>query len=533
MPDNYQSLYRKLRPLDFDGIVGQRHIVDTLMHSIERQKVSHAYLFCGQRGTGKTTMARVLAKALNCKDAPTVKPCNQCAACKEISTGSFIDTIEIDAASNRGIDEIRSLRDSAKLVASMGKKKVYIIDEVHMLSIPAFNALLKLLEEPPAHVVFILATTDPHKILQTIISRCQRFDFRPISEEDIKSYLARVAKKENISITEEALEAITKASTGSLRDALSILEQLSSLGKGEITRETAETALGSTAQDILLRAVDVINSGSPVSIVDFVFHLVKNGINLPQFLGDMTVHTRNLVLLAYAGSTIDVDRSLLIKCDEAHIQEIKNQALATGKDRTMKLCIALSNAETSIKSAADQRLFIETLFFELMLPREEILPRGENIISQEKQITPPPAKHVQSETNADDAPNPNLPPKDMWKEICNKIKAESPLIYPLLAGCTPLFNNGELTLTFKPFARSYMDKLEANMKILQNAVESLLGKVKIKCELLKDEILQPEKQNQKEILDSTDKDKPKEREQNPDIIEIVKEQFEADIISEN
>src|SRR5574344_812381 len=221
----YVALYRAYRPQKFKDVVGQEHIIKTLQNAISMNKVAHAYLFCGPRGTGKTTLAKIMAKALNCEHGPSVEPCDECEICCGITKGSISDVIEIDAASNNGADDIRALRDGVKYLPAVGRYKVYIIDEVHMLSNAAFNALLKTLEEPPKHVIFILATTEPYKLPNTILSRCQRFDFQSISIADIIKRLKIVAAEENISITEDALYQIAASAEGGMRDALSLFDQ--------------------------------------------------------------------------------------------------------------------------------------------------------------------------------------------------------------------------------------------------------------------------------------------------------------------
>mgnify|MGYP000222995187 FL=1 len=238
----YKTLYRVYRPQRFEDVAGQEHIITTLRHAVEENKIAHAYLFCGPRGTGKTTIAKLLAKAINCTG--DIKPCDECENCKEITLGSHPDVIEIDAASNNGVDEVRSLIEKVKYAPTQGKYKVYIIDEVHMMSTGAFNALLKTLEEPPAHVVFILATTEPHKILPTIISRCQRFDFTKLSMLDIVNRMKKVITEEHYQCDDEALEMIAKLADGGMRDALSILEQCLAFNDQHLTIQDVNQIYG-------------------------------------------------------------------------------------------------------------------------------------------------------------------------------------------------------------------------------------------------------------------------------------------------
>lgn len=292
----YQALYRVYRPQSFQDVVGQRHIIKTLQNALVLEKFSHAYLFSGPRGTGKTTAAKILAKAVNCEHAPVSEPCNECATCRGITDGSISDVIEIDAASNNGVDEIRDIRDKVKYAPSAVRYKVYIIDEVHMLSIGAFNALLKTLEEPPPHVIFILATTEPHKIPLTIISRCQRFDFKRISPDDIVYRMKEVLISEDVNVADEALYEVAKASEGGMRDALSLLDQAISYSENEVTLDDVLSITGAVSHTFMLQIVRSIAEKNLVSALHAVEQLIQNGKDPVRFLEDLIFYYRDVLL---------------------------------------------------------------------------------------------------------------------------------------------------------------------------------------------------------------------------------------------
>ncbi len=293
---SYTVFALKWRPQDFDSVIGQDHIVGTLKNAIQKNRLAHAYLFAGPRGVGKTSTARILAKALNCKEGPTLKPCQKCPSCLEINQGRSLDVIEIDGASNRGIDEIRALRENVKFSPTNGKYKVYIIDEVHQITPDGFNALLKTLEEPPEFVKFIFATTHPQKVIPTIISRCQRMDFCRITVIEIISQLEKIVAQENISIDKEVLFAIAKSSDGSLRDAESILDQLVSFSQGKVSLKDAISVLGMVEQDVLFAITDMIIQKNPTGALKLFNDIIDDGKDPGVFLANLIEHFRNLMV---------------------------------------------------------------------------------------------------------------------------------------------------------------------------------------------------------------------------------------------
>lgn len=398
----YVALYRAYRPQKFSEVVGQQHIIKTLQNAIKLNKVAHAYLFCGPRGTGKTTLAKIMAKALNCEHGPAIEPCNECAICKGIQKGNISDVIEIDAASNNGADDIRSLRDTVKFLPSVGKYKVYIIDEVHMLSNAAFNALLKTLEEPPKHVVFILATTEPYKLPNTILSRCQRFDFQAISLDDITKRLKLVCSDENINITDEAIHQIASSAEGGMRDALSLLDQCISYSVSPTI--DLDDVLAVSGNVSYLKLIDLIESclnNNETNSIVLMDDMLKQGKEVPRIINDIILFLRDVLL--YKNQAV-IDEKLMFKNDNFKKLankvtkgiiyswlDILNEALSSMRFSTQKRAYL----ELALLKMSDNRLNVEASLEDRLESLEYTInilvnKKKENInVVEEKMVVPP------------------------------------------------------------------------------------------------------------------------------------------------
>lgn len=370
----YVALYRKYRPGDFDEIVGQKAIVTTLKNQIKSGKIGHAYLFCGMRGTGKTTTARILAKALNCEKGPTVKPCNECDHCKAINSGSMIDVIEMDAASNRGIDDIRDLREKANFPPSEGRFKIYIIDEVHMLTTEAFNALLKTLEEPPRHVVFILATTEPNKLLPTILSRCMRFDFHRVSIEEIVKHMSEIANDCGVDVEDKALAKLAAVSQGSVRDALSLLDKAFAFGVDKLSYEDVLELLGAVSRDVLYNISEAVVKKDAAHIMQIIDEVASSGKDLSRFIDDLTEHFRNILMIC-----INADRDIIDVIDEEYTI-LQSIAKNFTKERLLTAIDILNDASNDMKWLSQPRVVLESAMVKLTLP--ELWNKDEGYISR-------------------------------------------------------------------------------------------------------------------------------------------------------
>lgn len=364
----YTALYRKFRPQTFNSVIGQDHIVKTLKNQMKSQRVSHAYLFCGTRGTGKTSTAKIFARAINCTN-PTEdgEPCNECAVCRDILAGRSVNVIEIDAASNNGVDNIREIREEVKYPPTQGKFKVYIVDEVHMLSTAAFNALLKTLEEPPAHVIFILATTDPQKVPATILSRVQRFDFRRITTETIAETLMGYLKEEGHRATSEAVRYVAQLGDGSMRDSLSILDQCLAFFSGEeVTLEKVLDIMGAVDQTIFFEMTEALAQKDAKKAMTLVEEMMLSGRDVKQFVTEMLQHLRNLLM-----ATTIPDAGMVLDLSRENAERLQAAAKVLSPEEIIYFIGKFSDLQSEMKWAPNERILLEVELMKLCAPWTE------------------------------------------------------------------------------------------------------------------------------------------------------------------
>lgn len=364
----YQVLARKYRPQTFKEVVGQDPIVTTLKNAIRHERLAHAYLFCGSRGTGKTTLARVFAKALNCQSPDeNLEPCNQCSSCREITSGHSMDVLEIDGASHRGIDDIRQINDNVGYATASGKYKIYIIDEVHMLTKEAFNALLKTLEEPPAKVKFFFATTEPHKILPTILSRCQRFNLNRISSENIAAKLRSITEELKVSIQEDALRLLANRADGGLRDAESLLDQIISFHDGDITVETISNVLGIMPKDQLFELDRAGKDGNAAFAFELAYTIFSQGKDIAHFVENLTEHFRNILMVKLAGK-----EAPYLSLSEQEKDKYEASAKLYTQEQCLTILDFLAEAQEQIRFVPSIRIHLEALLVRIIRIHQRI-----------------------------------------------------------------------------------------------------------------------------------------------------------------
>jgi DNA polymerase-3 subunit gamma/tau len=378
----YQVIARKFRPQVFEDVVGQKPIIQTLQNAIQLDRIGHAYLFSGPRGVGKTTTARLLAKGLNCAEGPTTTPCNKCPSCLEIASGQCLDVLEIDAASNTGVDNIRELRENARYAPSRDRFKIFIIDEVHMLSTSAFNALLKILEEPPSHVVFIMATTERHKLPATILSRCQQFVFRTISAAEIQSHLRSIADREKVKIDDRALSYIVRASEGSMRDAQSLLDQIISFSGQEVVDEDVREVLGFVPNEILDKTVDGLAAHDSRTLLSNIEIVVEQGLNINQYVRELIGRIRDLLLMR-----LDLDAKVLGNAEEK--AALKQRSADFSEQDLIRYFDMLLRMENDLRFTSQPRFHLEVGF--IKLAKIGHIRDIEDVLNDLRQGTLPPA----------------------------------------------------------------------------------------------------------------------------------------------
>jgi DNA polymerase-3 subunit gamma/tau len=492
------SLYRRHRPQSFAEVVGQEHIVRTLSNAVEKGRVHHAYLFVGSRGTGKTSMAKILARSLNCVQGPTLTPCGECEPCRTIAAGTSLDVIEMDAASNRSVDDIRELRDRVGFAPAAGRWKVYILDEAHMLTKEAWNAFLKTLEEPPPNTVFVLATTEPQKVMATIVDRCQRFDFQRPSLEQIAEVIRRVSTAEKIQIDDGSVALVSRSASGSFRDALGTLDQLVAFGGETVTTDEVVELLGAADAELLFDTTDALANGDAKAALETVERLARSGRDPGQFARDLIAHLRQLLV---ARATGEVPDSFTVTV--AQPERLAAQAEAIEDAKLMGAIDALSGAVAGMREGDDPRLTLEVALLKVATPsldssREALLRRIESLEARftgeggpavqptKPVVAPPPAEQ--------DDPEPETPQAsvatasidfdrvvELWPAVVDHLRdSGSAMLSTLFDEAKPLVideERGVLRIGFPASAKFNKKKAEssANIERMTEAVSSIAG----------------------------------------------------------
>jgi DNA polymerase-3 subunit gamma/tau len=485
MAQQYQVLARKWRPQQFDEVVGQSHVTTTLKNAIQQDRLAHAYLFVGPRGIGKTSTARIFAKALNCIQGPTPTPCDKCDNCREIADGRSLDVLEIDGASNNGVEQVRELRETCRYAPARSRFKIYIIDEVHMLTTAAFNALLKTLEEPPAHVKFIFATTEPQKVLPTILSRCQRFDLSRIPAHLIVKHLKDIAKKEKVTVDDAALAAIARGAEGGLRDAESTLDQLIAFCGNKITEKDVLNVFGLVAQDKLAALTDAIIDGEAHTALTIVKELDEIGKDLQRLLADLLDHYRNLLVLSLGGDEPDVA--------DAELELLKRQAKRIDSDAVLRIIDALAAAEGRLRYALSKRIYFEIAVVRAIKARQMVsLDAVLKALNELKSAHPSggaasPPRPARDHRGEDTAPTTSASAEDAWQYALDHLGKTMPLARSYFVGAQVLgWKAGTLTIGFDPEFPERLDLADnaRNRELLQSKLKEFLrAEVTLKFQL--------------------------------------------------
>ncbi|MDD3278263.1 MAG: DNA polymerase III subunit gamma/tau [Lachnospiraceae bacterium] len=490
---SYTALYRKFRPDTFEDVKGQDHIVTTLKNQMKANRIGHAYLFCGTRGTGKTTIAKILARAVNCEHPVDGSPCNECESCRAIRAGISTNVIEIDAASNNGVDNIREIREEVAYRPTQGNYKVYIIDEVHMLSTGAFNALLKTLEEPPSYVIFILATTEANKIPVTILSRCQRYDFRRISIDTISERLMDLMEQEQVEVEERAIRYVAKAADGSMRDALSLLDQCIAFYLGEtLTYDKVLDVLGTVDTEVFARLLQRITSQDVSGSIHILETLVIQGKEMGQFVNDFTWYLRNLLLVKTSDNLEDV-----LDASSENLKLMQEEAEAIELSSLMRYIRVFSDLSSQIRYASQKRVLVEIALIKLTKPQMEtnmdsLVERIRQLEEKLEQGIPvqavPPApvvmgaasvsKPVQKEKPAKAAPEDLRQVREKWFAIIGQV--QSGMFRQYLQRSVPKYNgdtgDSRLYVEFQDKNAAMFIGNEEDRQELEAVIESQIGK---------------------------------------------------------
>lgn len=499
---SYTALYRKFRPDNFSDVKGQEHIVTTLTNQIQANRIGHAYLFTGTRGTGKTTVAKIFARAVNCENPIGQNPCGECRVCREIAAGVSMNVIEIDAASNNGVDNIREIVDEVSYSPTEGKYKVYIIDEVHMLSIGAFNALLKTLEEPPSYVIFILATTEVHKLPITILSRCQRYDFKRISIDTITERMKDLMADEQIVVEEKALRYIAKTADGSMRDGLSLLDQCIAFHLGrELTYDMVLDVLGAVDTRVFSRLLRSVIKGNIIGCIGLLEEIVMQGRELVQFVADFTWYLRNLMLVK---SSDDIEDVIDVSTD--NLKRLKEEAQMADIDTIMRYIRIFSELSGQIRYASQKRIMIEMALIKLCKPSMEtsadaLLGRIREIEDKLEQGMLIPAGAVPQSAGGSEAPKTAPPRRELPKAVPEDIRqivskwpsiagsTENPMKMYLKAARLSLGGDNRLMVVLQDgIASDYFIKHPENKEQLELLISDFAGKeVKVELQTVRDE----------------------------------------------